>query len=171
MSVFLIGFMCVGKTTVGRALAQELGYAWLDLDRALEAELGPLLPWINTHGEAAFREQEQAMLERSLHLPRTVISCGGGTPMVGDNMEHMLAAGTVVHLRMEPDALVERCARKGGDRPLLFGLKGEALRERIVSLLAERAAVYARAHHVVRVDGTIEAAVADIRALLADQER
>ncbi|HEX2616492.1 MAG TPA: shikimate kinase, partial [Flavobacteriales bacterium] len=80
-----------------------------------------------------------------LYEQDVVISCGGGTPMGGDNMDRMCAAGTVVYLDVPLDVLVDRCARVGGDRPLLFGLKGDALRERVEGLLAERLPTYERA--------------------------
>ncbi|MDX9751851.1 MAG: shikimate kinase, partial [Flavobacteriales bacterium] len=62
MRVFLIGFMCSGKSTVGRHLAPLLGLPFIDLDRVVEARVGPLLPYIVAHGEEAFRRHEAAVL-------------------------------------------------------------------------------------------------------------
>jgi shikimate kinase len=61
-------------------------------------------------------------------------------------MDLLLNAGLVVYLDVPLDVLVDRCARKGGDRPLLFGLKGDQLRDRVHDLMALRLPVYERAH-------------------------
>lgn len=156
MHVLIIGFMCSGKSHIGRLVAQRLGLPHVDTDRLVEQEVGPLLPWIGQHGEAAFRAREAMVLRQVLQGPAAVVSTGGGTPCEGDNMERMLAAGTVVYLDVPVDVLIDRCARKGGDRPLLFGLKGEALANRVRDLLAQRTPVYRRAHVLVRADDTPE---------------
>jgi shikimate kinase len=153
MSVLIVGFMCSGKSHIGRLVAQRLGLPHLDTDRLVEAEVGPLLPWMRLHGEVAFRERESAVLSRVLEGPPAVVSTGGGTPCEGDAMDRMLRAGTVVYLDVPMDLLIERCARKGGDRPLLFGLQGDTLAERVRSLMERRAPVYRRAQmHVHAAD-------------------
>lgn len=173
MLLFLIGPMCSGKTTVGRALAQAVGVPWIDLDRALEQRLGPLVPFFAQHGENAFREEERKALAAVIaEGGERVVSCGGGTPMAYDNMERMLAAGTVMELFLPVDLLVDRCARKGTDRPLLLGAKGDELRRRVEDLHATRAPVYARAHHSVRADVPVEEVVQRaLAALRWGQER
>jgi shikimate kinase len=150
MPVFLIGFMCSGKSRIGRELAQVMGVRHLDIDRVIEQRIGSITPWFQQNGEDAFRKIEQTVLKELLVSGNAVISTGGGTPCEGDNMDRMLAAGTVVYLDVPLDDLVRRAEEKGGDRPLLFGLKGEALRERITGLFAERVPVYSKAHMRVR---------------------
>lgn len=156
MRILIVGFMCSGKSHVGRLVAARLGLPHVDTDRLVEAEVGPLLPWMRMHGEEAFRMRESAVLSRVLAGPVAVVSTGGGTPCEADNMDRMCAAGTVVFLDVPVDTLIDRCARKGGDRPLLFGLKGEALAARVRELLALRMPVYRRAHVLVRADGPAE---------------
>jgi shikimate kinase len=151
--IFLIGFMCSGKSRIGRELAQELGWRLVDIDRAVEARVGPLVPYFQDHGEEAFREREREVLLDLLAEQDLVVSTGGGTPMDGDNMDRMLAAGPVVYLDVPLDALMPRIIRAGGDRPLLLGLQGEALRSRVEQLLALRLPAYARASHAVDADG------------------
>ncbi len=150
MRLFLIGFMCSGKSTVGKVLAQRMQLPFVDVDRMVEARVGPLLPYVQRHGEAAFREEETQVLDTLLVGPAAVIATGGGTPCQGQNMERMLAAGTVVWLDLPMGMLLPRIERSGGDRPLLFGLKGEALRHRVQQLLDERTDIYARAHIIVQ---------------------
>ena len=147
MRVFLIGFMCSGKSVVGRELANHLEqHRFVDVDRAIEQRIGPILPWMHQHGESAFRTVESEVLNGLLVEENVLVACGGGTPMAADNMDRMLEAGKVVYLDVPADVLVLRAKRSGGDRPLLFGLEGDALQARIEELLAVRAPVYRRAH-------------------------
>jgi shikimate kinase len=146
MRVVLIGFMCSGKTRVGRELAAITGLRHVDLDRVIEQHLGPLLPWIQANGEAAFRQEERRTLNTLIEQEDIVLSTGGGTPCAADNMDVLLKAGVVIYLDVPIDVLVDRCARKGGDRPLLFGLSGAQLRDRVHELMAARLPVYDRAH-------------------------
>jgi shikimate kinase len=150
--IFLIGFMCSGKTRVGRELAPLLDLPFYDLDREIEARVGPILPFFERHGEAAFRREEQRMLEELMDGPDAVISTGGGTPCEGDNLELMQAAGIVVWLDLPLSDLMPRIERAGGDRPLLFGLRGDALRERVEELLEPRLPYYERAKLIVQAN-------------------
>ncbi|MEO8588890.1 MAG: shikimate kinase [Flavobacteriales bacterium] len=154
MRLFLIGFMCSGKTTVGRVLAPLLDLPFVDLDRVVEHRVGPLLPYIQREGEEAFRRLESEVLYELLDGPPAVIATGGGTPCEGDHMERMKAAGAVVWLDVPIERLMPRIERAGGDRPLLFGLKGEALRQRVEELLDQRTPVYADADIIVQAGAT-----------------
>lgn len=164
--VFLVGFMCSGKSTVGRLLASLLERPFLDLDRLIEAEVGPLVPFFAREGEAAFRALEARMLREALPGAPAVIATGGGTPCSSGNMDVMRAAGTVVRLDVTMDALMPRVERAGGDRPLLLGLRGAELRERVATLLAAREACYAKAHVAVPADGPPSQVAAEVEAVL-----
>ncbi len=158
--------MCSGKTRVGRELARLLGRQHVDLDRRIEEQVGPLLPFFKEKGEAEFRRMEAEVIGEVARRTDVVVSTGGGTPMAGDNMARMKAAGTVVWLDVPIDVLMPRIERAGGDRPLLHGLKENALHEKVNDLLASRLPVYARAQWRMKATGT-PAAIADrIRQLL-----
>jgi len=165
MSILLIGFMCSGKSTVGRVLAPLLDLPFVDLDRVIEQRVGPLTPFFQQHGEEAFRIAERAALVELLAGPRSVIALGGGTPCEGDNLALMKASGTVVWLDVPMSALMPRIERAGGDRPLLFGLKGKELHAKVEELLAPRGPVYAQADIIVQA-GAPPATVAE-RIMLA----
>lgn len=154
MRLFLIGFMCAGKSRIGRELAPLLRLPFVDIDRVVEERVGPLVPFFQAHGEEAFRRKETEVLGELLKGPSAVIATGGGTPCVDDNLERMKANGTVVWLDVPLDVLMERIERAGGDRPLLLGLKGEVLRQRVEELLAEREPTYVQADFIVAADGT-----------------
>lgn len=148
--VVLIGFMCSGKSTVGKYVAPLLGMPFVDLDRVVEKRVGPLVPFFATHGEAGFRRAEEEALMEVLQGPPVVLATGGGTPCEGDNLQRMKDAGKVVWLDVPMPALMQRIERSGGDRPLLFGLKGEALKKRVEELFAAREAIYASADIIVQ---------------------
>lgn len=171
MRVFLIGFMCSGKSRIGRELAGLMKLRHLDIDRLIEQRVGPITPWFQQNGEAAFREIEEQVLSELLTSDNVVISTGGGTPCEGDNLDRMLQAGTVVYLDLPLDALVERCASKGIDRPLLFGLKGEALSTRVEELLTPRLPFYNRAQMRIRALDEPHITAARIAQALEAQER
>lgn len=168
--VFLVGFMCSGKSTVGRLLAPLLDRPFLDLDRLIEAEVGPLVPFFAREGEAAFRALETRMLREALPREPAVIATGGGTPCTPGNMDVMRAGGTVVLLDVTMDALMPRVERAGGDRPLLLGLRGAELRERVSSLLADREGCYAKADITVYADDPPSQVAARVKALLRDAQ-
>lgn len=166
MHVQLIGFMCTGKSRIGRELGPLLGLPFHDLDRVIEKRVGPIKPFFEENGEAAFREVESEVLRELLAGPNAVISMGGGTPCEGDNLERMKAAGTVVWLDVPLDVLMPRIERAGGDRPLLAGLKGGELRERVEMLLAPRLPIYAQAHIRIEAVGKPEEIAARIVEVL-----
>ena len=143
--VQLIGFMCSGKSRIGRELAPLLDLPFHDLDRVIEQRIGPIKPFFEREGEEAFRRIEAEVLQELLASPPALLSMGGGTPCEGDNLLRMKAAGTVVWLDVPLDVLLPRIERTGGDRPLLAGLKGEALRIRVEELLKPRLPIYQQA--------------------------
>ncbi|MFZ1616414.1 MAG: shikimate kinase [Flavobacteriales bacterium] len=165
MRIFIIGFMCSGKSVVGRELAKLTGMRFTDIDRAIEARIGPILPWMRINGEAAFRAKEAEVLDELFQEEDLLVACGGGTPMAADNMDRMLAAGHVAYLEVDRPLLLERAKRVGGDRPLLFGLKDEALAARISELMDVREPVYRRAPWHVPATGTPREAAMHIAEL------
>lgn len=171
MRVFIIGFMCSGKSIVGRELASLTGRRFADIDRVIEQRIGPILPWMQQHGEGKFREVESEVLAELLQEEDVLVACGGGTPMASDNMDRMLAAGTVVYLDVPHEVLVERARRSGGDRPLLFGLKDDALSDRIKELMLVREPKYRRAPVHVPGGGTPRETALRMSELLELQDK
>jgi shikimate kinase len=130
----LVGMMGVGKSTVGRALASELGRPLYDSDEMIEERTGRTVREIwTTDGEPAFRALETEVLVDALLQPEPcVIAAAGGVVLSEANREVH-----VVWLRSEVDLLVER-VRKGGHRPLLDDDPEATLRR----LYDERAPLY-----------------------------
>lgn len=163
--------MCCGKSTVGKLLAARLGRHFVDLDRLIEARVGPILPFVQREGEEAFRALEARVLEEAASTGAAVVATGGGTPMAPTNRARMLEAGAVVWIDVPIQALMPRIERAGGDRPLLFGLRGIALRGKVEELLAERVPNYCLAHHRIDGDCAPEEVVARIIDALSAQRR
>ena len=88
--IILIGFMGAGKTTIGRQLALALGLQFYDLDWYIEMRYHKKVSDIFAEeGEEHFRDLERRMLHEVAEFEDVVISCGGGTPCFGDNMQYM----------------------------------------------------------------------------------
>jgi shikimate kinase len=119
-SVFLVGYMGAGKSSVGAAVADRLGLRFIDLDDEISRRLGVPIPEIFTsRGEAAFRAAESAELARCAALDDVVVATGGGAFCSAANREAMHGAGSVsVFLDLPWAVLQERLARDNSDRPM-----------------------------------------------------
>lgn len=128
MLIFLIGFMGSGKTSVGRHLARNMHYRFIDLDAVIEErEVKSIQEIFDQHGEAYFRQCETKLLNEVYEMKDTVISCGGGTPCFSENMAEMNKHGITVYLKMEPEALKHRLTHAKKKRPLLLNVSEENL--------------------------------------------
>lgn len=151
--------MGCGKSTIGPILANTIGYNFVDVDRQIEQAEGTSINDIFTEkGEKYFRDLERKVLIGVSSLPRTVISLGGGTMTVPQNLELVLATGLVIYLKITPELLFLRL-RHRSDRPLLRSADGsqlsdEELKTRIQLLYEAREPLYARADIIVPTDGT-----------------
>ncbi len=138
----LIGFMGSGKSAVGGALAQKLGWPRWETDELVAAKLGMTIPEIFQHeGETSFRDAESVVLRELIATEPTIIVTGGGIVLRPKNVERLRELGTVVWLKAD---LVTLQARLAGvqDRPLLQTPDPAAT---IAELLAERTKFYEEA--------------------------
>jgi shikimate kinase len=147
-NVVLIGSMGAGKTTVGHALADRLGYLAIDTDVLVEEEAGRRVTQIwEAEGEHGFRHREHDAVVRACAGAKRVIACGGGAILQLTNYGLLKGAGAVVYLRAPGDVLWERVHAEGG-RPLARD------RDAFMHLLTERVPAYeSAADLIVDVDG------------------
>ena len=148
----LIGYMCVGKTTIGKALAQHLGMRFYDLDWYIELRFRRKIADIFAQeGEAKFRDMEQRMLHEVAAFEDIVLSCGGGTPTWGDNMEFLNANTETIFLKATPETILAHLQMARGNRPLLAGKSQEELEQYVRAQLAERERHYEQAAHTIDI--------------------
>jgi len=148
MKVYIIGYMGVGKTTLGKKLAKALGLPFTDLDAEIaRIENASIATIFAEKGETYFREKERDLLSAFAEKSGSgLLSTGGGAPVHFDNMDIMLNSGTVVWFTLVPGAIAARVIGSKEKRPILKGLSGEDLLRRITTHLAERSPYYSRAH-------------------------
>lgn len=148
-NVALIGFMGVGKTTVGAILAQILGFDFLDTDKVIEQRQGRRISDIfATEGEPFFRQLESSLCAELESAQGTVIATGGGLPVNPDNLASLRRHALVVCLWASPEVIHAR-VRSQHHRPLL---QTEDPLARIRELLALRTPAYKGAHLILGVD-------------------
>jgi shikimate kinase len=118
--IILVGMMGAGKTTVGRRLAERLGWSYLDSDAEVAASTGRTVPELFAEdGEDAFRAAESRVLADALGgRDPVVVSAAGGVVLSDGNRKLLQESGTVVWLRADP-ALLARRVGDGSGRPLL----------------------------------------------------
>ncbi|WP_091233367.1 shikimate kinase [Microbacterium sp. 3J1] len=135
LTLVLVGPMAAGKTSIGRRVARRLGVPFVDTDKRVAAEHGPIPAIFAEHGEARFREWERAAVATALDEDG-VISLGGGAVTDADTRA-LLQRHPVVFLTVTPEAVADRIAGTG--RPLL---DGEDPLSRWRSIFEERRAWY-----------------------------
>jgi shikimate kinase len=147
-NVLLVGFMGAGKSVCGRLLARRLGRCFIETDDMIVSREGRSIPEIfRERGEEAFRRLEAETLEALRLKSGDVIATGGGLPCREGRMEALRALGTVVWLRGDLPALLERAGRIGG-RPMLERSPAE-----VEALYRAREPYYAQAHITIDTAG------------------
>jgi len=145
----VIGFMATGKSTVGRLVARELRFDFVDTDALIESRLRrPIRAVFETEGEAWFRDYERTLVIELAGYDKTVIATGGGLPVYQDNLEQLKRHAYVICLWAAPEAIWRR-ARRHAHRPLLQTANPL---ERIEELLAARGPYYRQADMLVETE-------------------
>lgn len=146
-TIFLVGFMGAGKTSLARKLARRYGVASIDLDAYIVRSQGMSIKEIFAlHGEEGFRAIEAQSLKEVAALGPSFVSCGGGTILRSENRAFMRDTGYVVHLHVAPEEAMGRISNHA-NRPLL------ANKEKAVLLAHERDDLYRGVAHLT-VDTT-----------------
>jgi shikimate kinase len=159
-TIVLVGLMGVGKTTIGRRLAQRLNLPFTDADAAIEEAAGETISDIFAkHGETYFRDGERRVIVRLLEKGPQVLATGGGAFMDPVTRDKIAAHGISVWLRADLDVLMRRVGRRG-TRPLL---KNDNPRATMEKLMTERYPIYAQADITVESEeGPHDSVVDDI---------
>ncbi len=146
--IYLVGMPGSGKSSSGKLLARLLGYAFEDLDSAIEQTSGMSVNEIFTHkGEDYFRELETKCLELFHTRSTLVLATGGGAVM--NNMDRMLQHGWVLWLDIPVHELIRRVSMGAERRPLFRNLSKDKLEMKLWELYRQRLSLYALAHRRV----------------------
>lgn len=154
-TVFLMGFPGCGKTTLGVATADILGCPFTDLDEYIELSYHKTISEIfSERGEEAFRAIEHRALLDVLRRGG-IVSCGGGTPCHGNNIELMNKAGVTVWLTTSEERLISRLClpEHRAKRPQISSLTDDEIAAYAHTMLAQRMPWYAQAQ--LRFDSTM----------------
>ena len=159
MKIFLTGYMGSGKSYLGKLLAKQLNYDFIDLDDHIEVLEGRTINEIfEEKGELYFRKLETQVLKDVLEEPANlIISLGGGTPCYGNNLELIKEAENTktVYIKASIQLLLERLFPEKMHRPVISHLETkELLEEFIRKHLFERAFYYNQSDIIVSVDKT-----------------
>ncbi len=168
-TLFLVGYMGSGKSTVGKMLSGLLNYSFIDLDTAIELETGKTISEIfETEGESGFRKIEQSVLHGINARKNHVVATGGGCPMFEDNMDWMNKNGTTIYLKVHPGIIFHRIAPEKPGRPLIAALSDVELMDFILETIKKRLPFYIKAHHTISAEETPKAIARSIQIQLQD---
>jgi shikimate kinase len=138
-NIFLIGPMGVGKSTIGRHLAEILHQDFIDSDHEIEIRTGVIIPLIFEYeGEIGFRKREQEIIIDVTNLKNIILSTGGGVVLNPVNRRLLKNRGYVIYLHADVDDLLKRTANND-NRPLL---KTGNPRAKLEALLKQRHHLY-----------------------------
>ena len=144
--IFLVGYMGVGKTTIGKLLSKELDVQFIDLDKFIESRFRKTIQDIFAKkGEGKFRIIEREMLREIATFQDVLISTGGGTPCFYDNMDVMNQYGTTIYVKATVEQLVSRLLASKNVRPILQNKSAQELYSFVKVHLAEREEFYSKA--------------------------
>ena len=157
LPIYLIGYMGAGKTTVGRMLADKLGWHFVDLDEAFYHIHGYTpAEYIRQFGIEDFRRKEKYVVEDladRIPFEKVIYATGGGYPCWEDNMDCLRELGTSIYLRWKPEHLAKRLMFTDLTvRPVLQGRTEKELLEFIAPQLQAREPFYQRANHILDVE-------------------
>ncbi|MBM7584603.1 shikimate kinase [Bacillus pakistanensis] len=162
--IFLIGFMGVGKTTVGSELAKELKYKVVDTDHLIEGKIGKdIKSYFKKYGEEAFRKREAEILDE-LPSENVVVTTGGGIVTYDDSRKKIKRNGIVFFLQCDFEVMMNRL-KDDSTRPLLINKSSQEIH----NLYLSRLPIYRNtAHYVINtthlsIDETVEEIVKSLK--------
>ncbi len=148
-NLYLVGFMGTGKSTVGRVVAKQLDFQFLDSDHEIERVQGKSVSRIFAEdGEARFRELEREFVERGHPAGRCIVACGGGLVVPPGMLDLLRSRGVVICMHAPIDTILKRTMH-ATHRPLL---QVDDREQRLRDLYAQREEIYRRTGTMVLTD-------------------
>lgn len=154
MRIFLLGYMGVGKSTLGKMAADLLSVEFIDFDSLLEEHHQMTISEIFAQcGETFFRKLEHELLREVIQTrDQFIMGTGGGLPCFHNNLQFMNQHGYTVYLRASSDSIVERLSMSAGSRPLIMNKSTTELYDFVTAMLVEREPIYQQSHSTVELD-------------------
>ena len=162
--LYLIGYRCVGKTSVGSALARRLNRPFVDTDAEIIRRFGgPISRIVEKEGWEGFRVRERQVVRECAQSPPAVVSLGGGAVLDPENVEDIRSSGTVIWLRATEHTILQRMGKDSTTGEMRPGLTTKGPFQEIQEILALRTPLYqAAAHFSVDTDRLLVDEVAGI---------
>jgi len=172
MNIFLLGYRCSGKTSVGKFLAGRLDWSFVDTDEELVQESGlSITDFVSKQGWDAFRQMEKTVIKRVSDLDDHVIATGGGAVVDIENVKHMKRNGILVWLKADAEAVKKRMLqdKSSGDfRPALTSKEAVDEIEEMLSIrnpYYEKAMAFAVDTNFIDVDEICEVILRNLNEL------
>lgn len=149
--IYIIGYMCSGKSSISRRIASRIGYEQCDTDDLFEEKYRICVnDFFEKYGEDYFRKFESEILKKTEEMHNVVVSTGGGTPCFFDNMQWMNENGTTVFVKISPATACNRIKTAKRKRPLVYGKDEDKLTQFIENHYNSRLPFYEQAHITVK---------------------
>lgn len=161
--IILIGFRCVGKTTIGKRLAEDLNWKFLDLDIEIQKETKKTIKeLVEEKGWDYFRKVEKESMKKLKDMKNVVIALGGGGVIHEDEMKLLFKKSFIVWLYSSPEVILERMKKDEKTISQRPSLKNSGLEKEIRDVLKERVPLYEKFSHFkidtddIDVEGAVE---------------
>jgi len=169
-NIYLIGYRCTGKSTVGRKLAEYLRLGFYDMDELIvDGEEKSIARIVASQGWPHFRDLETKCLRQLSAKQNIVIATGGGIVLQPNNIACMQNSGKIIWLRASARTILDRLRQDPATAASRPALTRQALKEEVLTTLEERRAHYRQAADLsLRTDGLrLDEIVAQIQTMLA----
>lgn len=148
-NIYLIGYRCTGKTTIGRKLAEYLDFEFEDTDELIQQNQGQTVAQIVAEsGWAYFRDLEKTILKSTGQSGQKVVSTGGGIILDSENRSFLMSSGWCVWLNAEPKTILQRLNKDTNTRTLRPALSSLSLEAETMQNLKDRMPLYEKTHHI-----------------------
>jgi shikimate kinase len=143
MNLFLIGYRCTGKTTIGKSVAETIDWRFVDADTMLVGECGrQIKDIVDTEGWQAFRRRERSTLKQICMQKRQVVATGGGVVLDADNVRAMQGCGIIIGLGATADTIRKRMLQDITTATFRPALTDRGLVKEIEDMLSKRNPCY-----------------------------
>ena len=153
--IFIIGFMGVVKSTIGKKLALQMNVNFIDVDNEIElSEKTTITEIFKKRGEEYFRKIESKIIKRI--EPNSIVACGGGLPCYNNNLKYINDNGVSIYLFADENNILKRIKKNITNRPLINDMKKKDLKSYIKLKVRERSEIYKKANFTINTNNKSE---------------